>query len=339
MIPVSRFLLLIAFFLPGLLIASEHQHSSTPLTLQEEEDVGYGDNLCNLDYDDEDDAEEIPENVFESRYSTGRMAFLFGKFDIAYQAWEPLAQKGYAKAQASLGWMYQTGNGVEKDIQQALGWYTLAAEQGHAIAQNNLGVFYENGWGTIPDAKAAFGWYKKSANSGYAYAQYNLGRMYAEGQGTRRNVQEARYWLQSALLHKVKEAEPLLAQLDDKPYVTENSKKPRQKLAHAPYHSNPVAKGISWIKSQAVNHYTIQLTRSQDMEWILKLASSERLPFPMVQFQSKDTNGGNWIYLIYGSFPSFTDAELARKSLPESLKKWNPKLLRFGEVHQLLKKN
>jgi hypothetical protein len=329
--------LLALLITPGFSIASENQNLPEINSLDDDEDIGYGDNVC--EYEDDDDEEEIPENVFETRYSNGRMAFLFGKFDIAYKAWEPLAQQGYAKAQASLGWMYHTGNGVKKDIQQALGWYTLAAAQGHAIAQNNLGVFYENGLGTIPDAKAAFEWYKKSATSGYAYAQYNLGRLYAEGVGTRKNEKEARYWLQSALLHKVKEAESLLAQLDNRPPVPDNKKDPKQKLAHAPYHSNPVAKGINWVKNQAVNHYTIQLTRSQDMDWILKVASSEQLPLPIVQFQTKDAKSGNWIYLIYGSFPSFKDAQLARKELPESLKKWNPKLLRFGEVHQLLKKN
>ncbi|WP_455198962.1 hypothetical protein, partial [Kaarinaea lacus] len=75
-----------------------------------------------------------------------------------------------------------------------------------------------------------------------------------------------------------------------------------------------------------------------DMNWILKLAASEKLPEPIVQFQSKDDRGENWIYLIYGSYPSFRDAEADRKSLPESLKKWSPKLRRFGEVHQLLRK-
>lgn len=330
-----RALLLALLIVPGLSAASENQESSGITSLNGEEEAGYGDNVC--EWEDEDD-EGLPENVIETMYSNGRMAFLFGKFEVAFKAWEPLAQQGYAKAQASLAWMYHTGNGVEKDIQQAFAWYTLAAEQGHAIAMNNLGVFYENGLGTIPSMKSAFWWYKKSAESGYAYAQFNLGRMYAEGLGVRKNIKEAKYWLQSASRHNVKEADAVLAQLEMRPVTPEGSKKPRQKVAHAPYHSNPVAKGINWVKSQAVNHYTIQLTRSQDMDWILKLAASERLAQPIVQFQSKNASGSNWIYLIYGSFPSYRDAELARKSLPESLKKWSPKLRRFGEVHQLINK-
>jgi len=329
-----RLLLLLLLVSPGLLIASEKQNSAASTTAATD-DNGYGDE--DVQYEDDDD-DELPINDLEVMYSNGRMAFLFGQFNVAYKAWAPLAEQGYAKAQASLGWMYHTGNGVTKDMKQAVKWYKRAAEQGHTIAQNNLGVIFEDGLAGKVDLKQAFGWYKKSAEGGYSFAKFNLGRMYADGLGTSKNIKEARYWLESASLSKVKEADKYLAQLALKPATHMDNKKPAQKVAHAPYHSNPVAKGISWVKNQAVNHYTIQLTKSQDMEWILKLAASTQLPETIVQFQSKDKNGENWIYLIYGSFPNFQEAEYARKNLPDSLKKWSPKLLRFGEIHQLIKK-
>lgn len=338
MIPFSRLsrpFLLMLLFLPGLLIASENRQLPPP-QIASADDSGYGDkDVC---YDEYDDDDELPINDIEIMYNNGRMAFLFGQFEVAYKAWGPLAEAGYAKAQASLGWMYHTGNGVGKDMKQAVNWYRFAADQGHVIAQNNLGVIFEDGLAGTIDLKKAFAWYKKSAEAGYSYAKFNLGRMYAEGLGTKKNIQEAKYWLQSAALSNVKEADKVLAQLEVKPLTPTNNKKSKPKVAHAPYHSNPVAKGLSWVKSQAVNHYTIQLTKSQDMEWILKLAASERLSQPVIQFQSKDKHGENWIYLIYGSFTSFQEAEYARKNLPESLKKWSPKLHRFGEIHQMLKK-
>lgn len=337
-----RILFLSVFLLPVIVTAADNPESSVIDTLEKSveqldslDGIGYGDNVCDVDDDDE---EALPENVIAVMYENGRMAFLFGQFDVAFKAWEPLAQQGFSKAQASLGWMYHTGNGVKKDIQQAIGWYELAADQGHAIAQNNLGVFYENGLGVIPDDKTAFKWYEKSAKTGYPFAQYNLGKMYAEGRGVGKNKEEALYWLRSASRHKVKEATEMLALLENKPVQKTDNSKPKKKVAHAPYHSNPVAKGINWVKSQANNHYTIQLARSQDLNWILKLAASEQLPEPIIQVQSTEKNSGDWYNLIYGSFPSFKEAEAAKKSLPESLKKWSPKLLRFGEVHELIKK-
>jgi len=335
--PFSYFLFVFFLFLPVTSIAAENGEATAIKASKIESkntDVSKTDDDQD---DDEEDDDEIPENKIAIMYENGRMAFLFGKFDIAFKAWEPLAQQGYGKAQASLAWMYHTGNGVKRDLQQAIGWYTLAAGQNHAIAQNNLATFYENGLSVIPDKKAAFDLYKKSAESGYSYAQYNLGRMYAEGLGTPKNIKEAKYWFRSASQHKVKKATEALAILEKKPLIASNSKH-KLPVAHAPYHANPVAKGLVWVKEQAANHYTIQLFRSQDIQWILKLAASEQLPGAITQIQSTNPNGDVWYTLIYGSFPSFQQAESARKSLPKSMKKWSPKLRRFGEIHKLLKK-
>ena len=327
--------------LPGFVHPADEKKPSGVLTLEQVlEEIGteefspYGDYLCDM----EDDDEGLPENIIETMYGNGRMAFLFGKYEVAYKAWEPLAQEGYAKAQASLAWMYHTGNGVKKDIAQAIGWYKLAAEQGHAIAQNNLGVMYENGLGDKVEKKIAVKWYKKSAKSGYSFAQYNLGRMYAEGSGVSQNLEEAKYWWRIAARQKVKKAAEALALLEKRPIPNDEKKKGSHSVAHAPYHSNPVAKGLAWVREQAANHYTIQLSRSQDIEWILKLAASEKFAQPIIQFQSTGSRGEEWYHLIYGSFPSFQAAESARKSLSDSLKKWSPKLVRFGEVQKQLKK-
>ena len=331
----SFFLLAVFLFLPGLPIAAEGASSKKAPVIETEKD----EDTDAFEHEDDGESEDkIPENVIATMYENGRMAFLFGKFDIALKAWEPLAQQGYGKAQASLAWMYHTGNGVTRNLQQAFGWYTLAAEQNHAIAQNNLATFYENGLTVTANEKMAFDWYKKSAESGYSYAQYNLGRMYSEGLGTQKNLKEAIYWLRSASRHKVKKATEALTILEKKPLPSSKSSTHNQPVAHAPYHANPIAKGLAWVKKQAANHYTIQLSRSQDLEWILKLAASERLPQSITQIQSTNPNGDKWYTLIYGSFPSFQDAENARKSLPNSLKKWGPKLRRFGEIHKLLKK-
>ena len=40
--------------------------------------------------------------------------------------------------QYNLGWMYETGRGVERDRVEAVRWYRLAAEQGDADAREAL---------------------------------------------------------------------------------------------------------------------------------------------------------------------------------------------------------
>ena len=93
------------------------------------------------------------------------------------------AEQGNASAQYSLGVMYNTGEGVPQDYQEAVSWYHKAAEQGHASAQYNLGVRYVNGEGVPQDYQEAVSWWRKAAEQGDAIAQYNLGVSYDNRRG------------------------------------------------------------------------------------------------------------------------------------------------------------
>jgi TPR repeat protein len=55
------------------------------------------------------------------------------------------AQQGDMYAQNILGFMYEKGQGVEKDEREAVKWFSHAADQGLGEAQHNLGVMYKNG--------------------------------------------------------------------------------------------------------------------------------------------------------------------------------------------------
>lgn len=84
------------------------------------------------------------------------------------------AEQGYADAQFNLGLMYANGEGVEKDMVQAVELFKKAAEQGHVDAQNNLGAMYFTGEGVDRDEKKAVEWFKKAAAKGNVEAQANL---------------------------------------------------------------------------------------------------------------------------------------------------------------------
>ena len=75
------------------------------------------------------------------------------------------------------------GEGVSKDLSEAVRWYRKAAEQGIAQAQYNLGVCYEFGKGVSKDQAEAVRWYRKAAEQGDARAQCNLGYCYNNGVG------------------------------------------------------------------------------------------------------------------------------------------------------------
>lgn len=75
------------------------------------------------------------------------------------------ADAGNAFAQSQLGWCYEYGAGVEKDLSSAYRWYRKAAEQGDAYSINAVAKCYWNGKGVAKDKYEALKWYEKAAHS------------------------------------------------------------------------------------------------------------------------------------------------------------------------------
>jgi TPR repeat protein len=90
------------------------------------------------------------------------------------------AEKGNADAQAHLGYCYYQGEGVPKNMGEAVKWWHQAAVQGNAVAQCNLGMCFENGNGVRKDKVEAMKWYCRAAEQGNASAQYSLGTCYSD---------------------------------------------------------------------------------------------------------------------------------------------------------------
>lgn len=129
----------------------------------------------------------------------GLAALARGDHAAAAAAWRPLAEAGEAEAQARLGFLYEKGRGVARDLGEAVRWYRAAAHQGHATAQYSLGRLHELGHGVARDAAAALAWYRKAALQGHAKARYKLGLAYAGGHGIGRDYRLAVGWLGRAL--------------------------------------------------------------------------------------------------------------------------------------------
>lgn len=112
----------------------------------------------------------------------------------AAEEFRKLAEAGDPKAQAHLGYMYYTGDGVPQSFSEALKWYEKAAVQGDRDAQYNLAVAYAFGEGVQQNFKDAAIWYRRAAEQGHAAAQYSLGISYAYGEGVEQDQQIAGEW-------------------------------------------------------------------------------------------------------------------------------------------------
>lgn len=84
------------------------------------------------------------------------------------------AEQGDAEAQLTLGQMYSIGQGVERNDEQALQWFRLAADQGSVEAQFRLGSIYEEGIGVLADDLEAAKWYRLAFDQGNYEAMLKL---------------------------------------------------------------------------------------------------------------------------------------------------------------------
>lgn len=106
-----------------------------------------------------------------------------GRFKDAYDLTLPLATAGVSNAQMTLGWMYQVGKGVARDLEQAKFWYQSALPSQSPRAEFYLGTVYWNE-SAFPEAVA---WFQRAASHGFTPAMYQLGRMYRHGVGVPRD--------------------------------------------------------------------------------------------------------------------------------------------------------
>jgi TPR repeat protein len=104
------------------------------------------------------------------------------------------ADAGFAPAQYQLAKLFESGEGVGRDITQARTWTERAARAGHCRAMHDTGVYYARGEGAPLDEAAAYRWFHQAALLGVADSQFNLGVLYQQGRGVRANASEALFW-------------------------------------------------------------------------------------------------------------------------------------------------
>lgn len=112
-----------------------------------------------------------------ANYQDASDAYKRGDYSTALKVLKPLAEAGDARAQFSLGRMYQDGYGSIQDDRKyevAIRWYRLAAQQEHGGALNSLGYVYRNGKGVTQDFIQAHMWWDIAASHRASHAAQNL---------------------------------------------------------------------------------------------------------------------------------------------------------------------
>lgn len=104
-----------------------------------------------------------------------------------------------AGAAFRLGEEYFDAKVVERNVGEALKYFTLGAQWGDMRAQMDLATMFDKGWGVPQDLAQAAKWYEASAKQGQPSAQYNIATMYEEGIGVSQDNVRAYMYYQLAI--------------------------------------------------------------------------------------------------------------------------------------------
>jgi len=135
---------------------------------------------------------------FSADLSSGIAAFDSKNFSMAYQLLAPLAAQGDAESLWRLGMMQMNGLGMVENQPLGLENFMKAAVQDHAFAHHMIGVAYMTGEGTEKDINQAIKWFEKGAEFGIPGPMYTLGMLYEDGKEVEKDMEKSQYWYDKA---------------------------------------------------------------------------------------------------------------------------------------------
>jgi TPR repeat protein len=103
-----------------------------------------------------------------------------------------LADKGIPDAQFWLGAAYVDGQGVAKDLREAIRLFRLAGEKGQPEAQSSIAhLYFDERRTDLVSKDEALTWLRKAAEGGQPYAQATLSGLYSRGDNVPKSDAEA----------------------------------------------------------------------------------------------------------------------------------------------------
>jgi TPR repeat protein len=114
---------------------------------------------------------------------------------VQAKSWfEDAVRGGSADGFNDLGWLYELGYGVNKDVDRALSLFSEAAKRGSAEGTYRVGVAYYYGLGAQKDRSAACQWFIRAASQGSPQAEKEAGYCYYNGTGVAQDHEAAFKW-------------------------------------------------------------------------------------------------------------------------------------------------
>lgn len=180
---------------------------------------------------------------------------------------QKLAMNGNVHAQYRLASMYEMGDGVTANIEQAKHWYGRAAEAGSkpAMHRNTYLITKEQGYDSAKNAD----WLnsvKTDANAHEAEAMFLLGQLYGEGLGVKKDLERSLELLRQVQILGVANVDNQIVIIQDE--IDAINKAEQQK--------NREQKNAS-LKQESVKQQKVQQAAQQAKQQTKQQASKEEL--------------------------------------------------------------
>lgn len=113
---------------------------------------------------------------------------------------QEMASTNSSSAKVVLGYCYEFGLGVDRDVEKARLLYKQSANEGLPVGELSLGYWYRMYDKSEAGQRESFNWFRKAAERGLPDAKASLARCYYEGKGVHPDFAEAYKWARRAVV-------------------------------------------------------------------------------------------------------------------------------------------
>lgn len=218
--------------------------------------------------------DKYPDNA-RFRFQFGRSLLATSNYKEALKQFHIAADLGSTVALNAIGSVYQSGDGLPRDLVEAAKWYKKAADVNDMAGLYNVGWFYRDGAGDIPQdyVKAKY-WFERSAQHGNTSAMVELASLYEKGNGVPQSDEIALRWYNAAASGGDTDA---MHALGDKHYFGNGAVKDVTK-AFDWYKRASAGGNVAAMHSLAVlydNGTGVTLDQTEATNWFLKAAEED----------------------------------------------------------------
>lgn len=222
---------------------------------------------------------------------------------------------------------------IDGEFSLAQRHWLRAANAKDAKSMFNLGLLHEKNKLENASIDKALNWYRLAAENGYAPAGYHLAQRMLERGGS---DDEAMALTRRAAQAGYAPAKRYLGIPDT--FSTQRQVEYQVKSVSPAKSDDQQVQAERWINRHPPQNWTIQLLAFTQKEQVVSFIKDHGLQRDAAYFLEAN-NGNNFYKLVYGSYDSKEQANLARQNLSSALRQHGPWLRTWASVHRITRQD